>query len=115
MKIIKWIARIVALLTLVFGLMFYFGYDNPLPFINPDYSLWENVMLTMVPIMFIGLAVGWWKEKIGGYIVIIPMVIGMLVGLITDANLSMNMLFLLIPGMLYLVVGYSKSAQTTVE
>ncbi|MFA5010063.1 MAG: hypothetical protein WC553_02435 [Patescibacteria group bacterium] len=106
--VMRWFARIVALLILVVGLMFYFGYGNPLPFINPDYSLWENVMLTAMPIMFIGLAVGWWREKIGGYLIIIPMVISLLLALATEASFSMNMLLVLIPGILYLVVGYGQ-------
>lgn len=108
MKIIKWIARIIALILLIFGLLFYFGYGNPLPFANPDYSLWENVALFMMPIIFIGLALGWKYEKIGAYLIIIPMAIGFLVGIATRANFSSNMLLSLIPGILYLIVGYRK-------
>jgi hypothetical protein len=43
LKIIKWTTRILALAILLFGLPFYFGYGNPLPFINPDYGLLDNV------------------------------------------------------------------------
>jgi len=46
-KIIKWSARISALVIILFGLPFYFGYGNPLPFINSDYSIWENIVLIM--------------------------------------------------------------------
>ncbi|MFA5080530.1 MAG: hypothetical protein WC472_02800 [Candidatus Paceibacterota bacterium] len=109
MKIIKWIARISAFLILAFGLPFYFGYGNPLPFINPNYSLWENIALTMLPLIFIGLALGWKYEKIGGYLVVIPIIIGFIVGLMTDANFSALMLLPLVPGILYLVVGYKRS------
>jgi len=106
MKTIKWIARIAALLILAFTLPFYFGYGNPLPFANQDYSLWENVALAMLPLIFIGLALGWKYEKIGGFFIVIPIIIGFLVGIITEANFSSNMLLPLIPGILYLLVGY---------
>jgi len=106
MKIMRWVARIVALFTLVLGLLFYFGYGNPLPFANPDYSLWDNTVLTMYPLIFIGLALGWKYEKTGGYLVTIPIIVGLWLGLTTEANFTMNMLFSLIPGILYLVVGY---------
>lgn len=109
MKIIRWTARIIALFTLVFGLMFYFGYGNPLPFVNPNYSLWENTALAMIPLIFIGLALGWRYEKVGGYLVIIPIIIGFLVGIMTKANFSINLLFPLIPGILYLIAGDKKS------
>jgi hypothetical protein len=108
LKIIRWTARIIALAMSVFGLPFYFGYGNPLPFINPDYSLWENVALTMMPIIFAGLLVGWKFEKAGGYLIVIPMAIGFLVGIMTKANFSSNMLLPLIPGVLYLFAGYKK-------
>ena len=108
MKIVKWVARIIALGILIFALPFYFGYGNPLPFVNQNYSLWENVALTMMPLIFIGLALGWKYEKIGGFLIVIPIIIGFLVGLLTGANFSINLLAPLLPGVLYLVVGYKK-------
>ncbi|MFA5128664.1 MAG: hypothetical protein WC445_01705 [Patescibacteria group bacterium] len=108
MKAIKWVARILALCILIFTLPFYFGYGNPLPFAKPDYSLWENVALAMMPLVFIGLVLGWKYPKAGGFLVIIPIIIGFVVGLLTDANFSVNLLTPLIPGILYLVVGYKK-------
>ena len=65
MHFVKWAARILAAAILVFALPFYFGYGNPLPFADPHYSLWENVVLTVVPLAFIGLAVGWKYPKAG--------------------------------------------------
>ena len=106
MKVITWTARILALCILIFALPFYFGYGNPLPFAKPDYSLWENVALTMMPLAFIGLALGWKYPKAGGLLVSISVVIGFLVGILTDANLSMNLLVPLIPGILYLIDGF---------
>jgi len=38
-KFLKWSTRILALVIIIFGLPFYFGYGNPLPFLNPEYSV----------------------------------------------------------------------------
>jgi hypothetical protein len=44
-KTIRFVARGIALFSLLFGLPFYFGYGNPLPFLDPGYTLWDNVWL----------------------------------------------------------------------
>lgn len=108
MKTLKWTVRIISLMLLIFALPFYFGYGNPLPFVNPNYSLWENVSLTMLPLIFIGLALGWKYEKLAGFLIIISTLIIFLLGIITGSNLSANLLVPLIPGILYLIVGYKK-------
>jgi thiamine transporter ThiT len=108
MKILKWTARVSALILLGVTLPFYFGYGNPLPFINPDYTLWENVALTMIPIMFFGLIFGWLRPKIGGIIVILPIIIGFITGIMTGAHFSPNFLIPLIPGVLYIIDGSQK-------
>lgn len=105
-SVLRWTARILAFLMLLFALPFYFGYGNPLPFVNPDYSLWENVALTMMPLVFIGLAVGWKYEKLGGVLVVGAIAVGFLTGLLTGAHISSNLLFPIIPGVLYLITGY---------
>jgi thiamine transporter ThiT len=109
MKIIKWTARISALILLGIALPFYFGYGNPLPFINPEYTLWENVSLSMIPLIFFGLVLGWMRPKIGGLIIVLPVAIGFVVGLLTGANFSPNLLAPIIPGVLYLLEGFLKS------
>ena len=52
---------------LLLGLPFYFGYGNP-SLCHPDNSLLDNIWLTTFPLMFIGLAIGWKYEKLGGYV-----------------------------------------------
>jgi hypothetical protein len=111
--LIKWVARILALLIILFGLPFYFGYGNPLPFINSNYTLWDNLWLTIFPLMFIGLGLGWKFEKLGGYLITISISIGLLMGLIIYGNLVLHMLVPLIDGILYLLAGYSKSKLKT--
>lgn len=109
MKIIKWTARILSLCILIFALPFYFGYGNPLPSINSNYSLWENVTLTMIPLIFLGLVLGWRYTKLGGWLVTIAVIVVFIVGFLTEANLSINLVVPLIPGILFLINGYIKS------
>jgi hypothetical protein len=71
-NIIKWFARILALIIILFGLPFYFGYGNPLPFVDPGYTWIENTQLTLIPIIFVGLAVGWKYPRIGGAFIVFP-------------------------------------------
>ncbi|MFA5644525.1 MAG: hypothetical protein WC928_03305 [Patescibacteria group bacterium] len=106
MKTIKWSARILALGILLFALPFYFGYGNPLPFAKPDYSLWENIALIMMPLVFIGLILGWKYAKIGGWLVVVSIIVGFVVGILTEASLSPSLAIPLIPGILYLISGY---------
>lgn len=107
-KTVRWSARILSLAILLFGLPFYFGYGNPLPFINPEYTSRDNLWLSIFPLMFIGLGLGWKYEKAGGYLVAAPLVVGLLLGLVLDAELVTHMLVPLIAGILYLVAGYQK-------
>ncbi len=107
-QVIKWFARIIALAIIIFGLPFYFGYGNPLPFVSPDYSIWDNTILAMYPLIFIGLVLGWKYEKVGGYLIVVPIIIGFILGLITEANFMINMLSPIISGVLYLIIGYAK-------
>ncbi len=105
-KQFRWTARISALAVILLGLPFYFGYGNPLPFMNPDYTLWDNLWLIIFPLMFIGLGLGWIYERIGGYLITIPIAIGLILGLIIEGELIVFMLIPFISGVLYLIVGY---------
>ncbi|NCU39987.1 hypothetical protein EOL99_03800 [Candidatus Falkowbacteria bacterium] len=109
MKTIKWFARVVSLLILVFALPFYFGYGNPLPFANPDYSLWENIALLIMPLIFISLALGWKYPKVAGWLIVALTTIVFIVGFLTSANLSINLAAPIIPGILYLINGYKNN------
>ncbi len=105
-KKFRWVTRIIALLIILFGLPFYFGYGNPLPFINSEYTLHDNLWLTIFPLMFIGLALGWKYEKIGGYLIIISLCTGFIVSIIVRTGFGIHMLVPLVVGVLYLIVGY---------
>jgi len=62
----------------------------------------------MVPLVFIGLVLGWKYPKAGGFLIVIPVAIGFVVGLLTEANLTINLAASLVPGILYLVDGYNR-------
>jgi len=104
----KWTARTIALAVIIFGLPFYFGYGNPLPFIDPEYGFLDNFWLTIFPLMFIGLGLGWKYEKLGGYLITIPLTIGLLLVLIMEKEFIGFMLIPLSSGILYLMVGHHK-------
>jgi len=89
-------------------LPFYFGYGNPLPFVKDEYSLWENMALFVLPLLFVSLALGWKYPKVAGWLIVVVIAIGFVVGLLTEANLSINLGFPIIPGILYLIEGYKK-------
>lgn len=108
LKTIRFAARGIAILAILFGLPFYFGYGNPLPFLDPNYTLWDNVWLSIFPLMFLGLALGWKYEKLGGYLVTVPLTGGVLFGIISEGELITHMLVPLLAGIGYLVAGYAQ-------
>lgn len=110
-KILKWTARGLALAILLFGLPFYFGYGNPLPFINPDYTLWDNLWLSVFPLMFLGLILGWFLPRAGGWLVVGSLTLGLLLGVILEGELVIHMLVPLLAGALFLVAGYAKKKE----
>jgi len=109
--VLKWAARILAAAIIVFGLPFYVGYGNPLPFIDPGYSLWDNIWLTIFPIMFIGLGLGWKFEKTGGFMVTVSILIGFIFGLIAGKGFAMHMAVPFMVGALFIWSGYAKKLQ----
>lgn len=108
LKIVKWVNRIFAILVLAFALPFYFGYGNPLPLIDTSYTLWDNVWLTIFPFVFLGLFIGLRYEKIGGYLVVIPLTVGIIFGIVVSKELIWFMLIPEIIGLIYLTLGYKK-------
>jgi hypothetical protein len=111
-RIIKWTARILALGLLLFSLPFYFGYGNPIPFLNPDYSFLDNLWLMIFPLVFIGLALGWKFEKTAGYLLIISISTGLLATVIIENELIFEMLIPFLIGILYLITALYKEKKS---
>lgn len=108
LKVIRWMIRIFALVIVLFGLPFYFGYGNPIPFTNPSYKLYDNLWLVIFPLMFIGLILGWKNEKIGGFLITIPILIGFTISMLLGQGIAIHMLIPLSIGILYLITGHRK-------
>lgn len=108
MKVVRWTARILGLGVILFGLPFYFGYGNPLPFIDSSYTVFDNLWLTIFPLMFLGLGLGWMWEKVGGYLVTVSVIIGLSFTLVSEKEFIWFMLVPLFVGILYLYLGYER-------
>ncbi|HRY52684.1 MAG TPA: hypothetical protein P5089_02420 [Candidatus Portnoybacteria bacterium] len=106
MNKIKWAARISAVVVFAFIFPFYIGYGIPVP--NAALSFFENVWIVIMPLFLIGLIIGWKWEKIGGCLVVAPIIFGFLVSLFLWESTSFIMALPLIPGFLYLIYGYKK-------
>ncbi len=87
----------VILFTIVFT--FYIGYKVPLP--QAGYSTFENLWLTAIPIMLIGLLLGIKWERIGAYMIILPISVGFIYSLIVWEDPCLPMVLPLLPGILY--------------
>ncbi|MFA5420637.1 MAG: hypothetical protein WC280_01245 [Patescibacteria group bacterium] len=107
-KIVSKAAKISATFIGIFGLLFYFGYGSPLPFSNAEYAFFDNLWLTIFPIMFVGLFLGLQYEKIGGYIVSVSISLGFIISLIIGQIPGLHMIVPLVIGLMYLFVGYKK-------
>jgi hypothetical protein len=57
--------------------------------------------------MFIGLVLGWKYEKLGGYLITVPLACGLIFGIVAEGELIVHMLVPLLAGIGYLVVGYA--------
>ena len=101
-------AKIISALVIVVGLPFYLGYGNPLPFINPNYQLWDNLWLSIFPLMFLGLGLGWRWPKIGGWLVTLAISLGLIIGYLNAGEVVWLMLLPLVGGVLFLLGGYRK-------
>lgn len=67
----------------------------------------DNIWLLTFPFMFIGLGLGWKWEKIGGYMIVIPLAVAFIIGFVLlREGLPGPMFIPMIVGILYLVVGF---------
>lgn len=107
-KILTYITKLLALLLIIIALPFYFGYGNPLPFINPNYSFVDNLWLTILPLMFIALIISFKYEKLGGYLLFISISTGILLTLLITKEFIYIMVPPLLLGVLFLLISYSK-------
>lgn len=106
----SWAARISGTLIVVLFLPFYFGYGNPLPFLKPGYTFYDNVWLSAFPFVFIGLILGWRYPRLGGSMVVLAVLAGETVSLLTGHGLVLHMFVPLVVGGLFVFSGEKKNS-----
>jgi hypothetical protein len=102
MSVIRWAARILGLLSLVFVLLFFFGeadFSQPIR-LDPR----EIVMIAFFPLgVILGNLIGWWREGLGAIITIGSFAAFYLVDLIFTGTWPSGPYFALLvsPGVLF--------------
>ncbi len=112
---LKWIVRISAVIVMLISVPFYFGYGNPLPFIDASYSVTDNIWLCLFPLVFIGLGLGWIYEILGGFIVLGSILSAFIMGILLNNALTMNIVLPLIVGILFIISGTIKKTRSCVR
>lgn len=117
MKIIKWVPRILTIAILALGLSSFYRYITG----DEIFFLPDSIVLARGSLIYVGLILGWIYPKIGGWMIIISIVIGFVYSGINDFNpfglvpLTEIIFFYsiniptIIAGILYLIDGYKKS------
>ncbi len=104
--IVRWLARflsaIIALIILIIFIGEVAGSESLTP---PNLSFIEIVMGLFFFITWLGLIVGWKKEKLGGWMIILGMAAFYALQFLDSGSFPSGLFFLymLIPGILYLV------------
>jgi hypothetical protein len=109
-QILRWTARLLSAASLLLLSAFLFGEDGIHPSrIKPQ----EWIGLAFFPFgVGFGLLLGWWKEKLGGLVVITSLVAFYLIyGWLVRGSLALGWYFILFasPGFLFLLSGLLKS------
>ncbi len=104
-----WIARIAGTAIVILFLPFYFGYGNPLPFLNPEYTAHDNAWLTAFPFIFIGIILAWRYPRLGGGMVILAILVAQTVTFIMGYGLVLHMFVPLGVGVLFVFSGEKES------
>lgn len=111
LRVIRWIARILAaLIAAIIAFMFVgnAAADGIGPLIK--LTLRETLMMAAFVAVFLGLILGWKREKVGGWLVVVGMVLFYLFDFAFSGTFPRGGFFPLIalPGLLFILVGYSQ-------
>ena len=110
-QIIRWIARILAALMTAFIAFMFVGNtvtDGFGPLLKM--TIKEYLMMGLFIIVFLGLILGWKREKLGGWLVVSGMVLFYIVDFAFSGTFPRGWFFPMIalPGLLYFAIGYSQ-------
>jgi len=105
--IVRWLARILSIPIMAIFLLMFFGEGFYPAKVTPI----EWVMLLFGPFgLVVGMILGWWKEALGGVVVLVSFFVAMLVGDYSSSGAG-YMLICASPGFLFLLSWFlSKSA-----
>ena len=111
--VIRWTARVLAALMSAF-IAFMFVGNAATDGVGPlfDLNLREILMMFAFGVVFLGLLLGWKKEKLGGWLVVGGMALFYLFDYAFSGTFPRGPFFLLIalPGILFLLVGYNQKS-----
>ena len=106
--LIRWIARVMSVLVLIFLLAFLIGEgfmgDDPL--VMPTVQEWVSLLFFPIGLL-IGLGVGWWHELWGGLIGVGAILLFYLIDILFTGTPPSGFWFILltVPAMLFLILG----------
>jgi len=101
--IVRWLARTAGTGLFLFAFPFYIGYGWPIPFLDPDATAHDNAWISAFPFILAGLVLGWFRERIAGWMIIIPILAGQGVTVVTQGSWVPHMMIPFVVGILYLV------------
>jgi hypothetical protein len=113
LRVVRWITRFLAALMAAFIAFMLVGNavtDGVGPFFKMTFR--ESLMMASFLVVFLGLILGWKREKLGGWLVVGGMVLFYLFDFAFSGTFPRGWFFPLIalPGLLFLWIGYTQKA-----
>ncbi len=107
---IRWVARILSLISIGIVLLFFIGEGSISEFAKLTIGEWILILFFPIGLM-IGLFVSWWKELIGGIIAVGSIILFNIIDNILSGKLKLEFEFLVfaIPGILFILYWYLKN------
>lgn len=114
MNVLRWLARICALLSIGFVLLFLFGEGLAVDGVWPTPAEWVGLLFFPFGLA-IGLLIAWRNELLGGFIAVGSVLAFYLWSGIVQGALPRGPYFLLLalPALLFLIVAWRKPLATT--
>ncbi len=110
-QLIRWIARVLASLMAAF-IAFMFVGNAVTDGIGPLFKLTfrETLMMAAFVAVFVGLILGWKREKLGGWLIVGGMGLFYIFDVVFSGTFPRGFFFPLIalPGVLFLIAGYAQ-------
>ena len=106
LNIIRWTARILALLIIIFILFMFIGESIGSSSHKTDLSGRDYLLLSLFGITLIGLGIGFWKEGLGGLISLVSTLSHIIILSFEGVRNLFYFYVFLVPSILYLIYWY---------